>query len=224
MPTHKPLPALDILRAILRYNPHTGAFLRYRKTKKEWVKMNPTRSISINASHYMAHRLAYLLHHGTDPGDLMVDHINGDDTDNRITNLRMVTAAQNSMNRVSSARSGHKGIYLTPSGQYAVQVCRTQGRGEVGAYGSRDGYKRKTKHLFTSRCLKDCKAFYIDYLYTAGLEQFCRPADLEPVTDCSCATCKKPVVSISIPTLPDDPNELKPGDNWLNDLINGDDK
>lgn len=226
MPTHKPLPPLDILRTILRYNPHTGEFSRYRKTKKAFVKMSPTRTISINACTYMAHRLAFLLHHGTDPGALMVDHRNGDDTDNRITNLRMVTASQNSMNRKSFARSGHKGIYLASSGQYEVQVCRTQGRGEVGVKGSRDGWHRKTRHLFTSWCLKDCKDFYIDWVYKAGLEQFCRPADLEPVTDCSCATCKKPapVVSITLPTLPDDPDEIIPGQNWLFDLINGDDK
>ena len=224
MSSHKPLPSLEILRSILRYNPHTGEFSRYRKGKKAWLKMNPSRAISIKGGRYQAHRLAYLIHHGTDPGDLMVDHINGDDTDHRIVNLRMVTAAQNSMNRVTSARSGHKGVYLLPSGKYAVQVCRTLGRGEVGAHGSRDGWVRKTKHLFTSRCLKDCKAFYIDWVYSAGLEQYCRPADLEPVTDCSCATCRKPVVSITIPTLPDDPKDLKPGDCWLNDMLTGDDK
>jgi hypothetical protein len=72
MPTHKPLPPLDILRAILRYNPHTGAFLRYRKTKKEWVKLNPTRAISIKGSPYMAHRLAFYMHTGRDPGELML--------------------------------------------------------------------------------------------------------------------------------------------------------
>jgi hypothetical protein len=216
MPAHKPLPSIDILRAILRYNPHTGEFYRFRKSKKAFVKMSPTRAISIKGSPYMAHRLAYLLHHGIDPGALMVDHINGDDSDNRITNLRMVTASQNSMNRKSHARSGHKGVYLMPSGHYSVQVCRTQGRGEVGVKGSRDGWYRKTRHLFTSRCLKDCKAVYIDWVYSAGLEQFCRPADLEPVTDCSCATCKKPVVA-----LPDNPNDLKPGDCWLNDMLMG---
>ena len=220
MTKHKPLPSLDILRAILRYNPHTGEFSRWRKVAKVWVKLNPARAISINSTQYMAHRLAFYMHHAVDPSDLMVDHISGDQTDNRITNLRAVTAAQNSMNRKTFAASGHKGIYFDTSGRYAVQVCRTQGRGVKGAPGSRDGYKRKTKHLFSSWCLKDCKDFYIGWVYAEGLEQFCRPADLEPVTDCQCAECRKPVVSITLPSLPDDPRDLKLGDCWLNDLIN----
>jgi hypothetical protein len=233
MPTHKPLPSYDTVRAILRYNPHTGTLMRYRKTKKVWVKLNSPKVISLNGVKYQTHRLAYLLHTGKDPGELMVDHINGDDNDHRAVNLRAVNGSQNSMNRRTTSATGHKGIYFEKSGRYAVQVCRTQGRGQYGAHGSRDGFKRKTDNLFASWCLKECKDFYIEWVYNNGLEQYCRPADLEPVTDCTCPACSpptfadpkpdkpQPVVSVTLPTLPDDPNDLKPGDCWLNDLING---
>lgn len=46
-------------------------------------------------------RVIWGLHNG-DPGDLMVDHIDGDPSNNRIGNLRLATNSQNQMNRKSS--------------------------------------------------------------------------------------------------------------------------
>jgi len=43
---------------------------------------------------YLAHRVVWALHYG-DPGDLVVDHINGDTSDNRIENLQAITEDQN---------------------------------------------------------------------------------------------------------------------------------
>ena len=234
MTTHRPLPSLDYLRTILRYNPHTGDLYRFRKTKAVWVKLStPSKCrISIDNQQYACARLAFLLHTGTDPGPLMIDHINGRDSDHRAVNLRAVTASQNAQNRRTTARSGHKGIYVEKSGRFCVQVCRTQGRGEVGVHGSRDGFKRKTWNLFASWCLKECKDFYIDYVYSNDLAEYCRPVDLEPITSCSCGKCKaeqvkadqdaaQAIVSVTLPmALPNDPKDLKPRGNWLNDLIN----
>ena len=46
----------------------------------------------------LAHRVAWLLHYGEWPAG-QIDHINGDRTDNRIENLRVVTATENNRNR-----------------------------------------------------------------------------------------------------------------------------
>lgn len=59
---------------------------------------------------YYAHRLVFLMHHGYEPE--IVDHINGDKSDNRIENLRGCTLAQNAQNSKMPSRntSGVKGV------------------------------------------------------------------------------------------------------------------
>lgn len=60
-----------------------------------------------------------------DPGELMVDHIDGDGLNNQRSNLRLVTHAQNMLNRRkhSSNTSGYKGVYWEPErGKWRCQV------------------------------------------------------------------------------------------------------
>ncbi|MBL9070421.1 MAG: HNH endonuclease [Sphingopyxis sp.] len=73
---------------------------------------------------YKAHRVAWALHHGEWPS-LQIDHINGDPADNRIENLRSVTAQINMQNqRLSSAStSGVTGVsWASHRNKWSAQI------------------------------------------------------------------------------------------------------
>lgn len=105
MPKAKPLPSQERLKELLDYDPETGLF--YWKVKPSVLvragsKAGYTRkdnyvAIKVDKQLFLAHRLAWKYVHGTDPVNV-VDHKNGDPSDNRISNLQHVTQRQNTEN------------------------------------------------------------------------------------------------------------------------------
>jgi hypothetical protein len=94
------------LMADWHYDPDTGLFTRTRAVgrhgrHKAGTVAKPSTShgytvIRVARVLYGAHRLAWLYHYGEWPK--VIDHINGDRSDNRIANLRNVTQTENMQN------------------------------------------------------------------------------------------------------------------------------
>jgi hypothetical protein len=105
------------LRSLLSYDQDTGDFHRV-------VSRNPRHPvgavagtqhsrgyivIGLDGMNYKAHRLAWLHVHGEWPtGE--IDHINGNKTDNRITNLRIVSRSENMVNRFRARSDNRLGV------------------------------------------------------------------------------------------------------------------
>jgi hypothetical protein len=100
------------------YDPDTGIFTRKYTYNKflEGSQVGCKDSegyliISLTDRCYKAHRLAWLYVYGEFP-KYNLDHINGNPSDNRISNLREANESQNGFNRKlnSNNTSGHKGV------------------------------------------------------------------------------------------------------------------
>lgn len=81
---------------------------------------------------YYVHRLVWLYHHDAWPFG-QIDHINGDRTDNRIENLRDVTALVNMQNT-----SGRGVTFDKRAKRYYAQISVAGRRKHVGSFGTFD--------------------------------------------------------------------------------------
>lgn len=105
-------------RELLDYDPETGEF-RWKVTRggvtrgsiAGYIDPDGYRHIRIAGYLYLAHRLAWLITHGSWP-TLEIDHRNVKPGDDRIKNLREATRAQNHQNIGvrSDNTSGYKGV------------------------------------------------------------------------------------------------------------------
>ncbi len=118
------------LKELVTYDAETGCFAWVRRMRG----VKPGRAPGHLAAHgywtirldqrpYYAHRLAWLYMTGEWPA-LEVDHINGNPSDNRWTNLRAADRTQNVVNRPRrrDSSSGFKGVYRARSGRFTCQV------------------------------------------------------------------------------------------------------
>ena len=119
---------------LLTYIPETG-ILEWTLTGKRAGYLNKSLgywmfSYKKEKMHYQ-HRLAWEAVNGPIPDGMYVDHINGDRTDNRLSNLRVVEPRQSSANRGMNYRntSGHKNVDWDKSRlKWRVQLRDLQGR------------------------------------------------------------------------------------------------
>lgn len=117
MPIKQKTIPVEKLRALVKYNPWTGEFIIPcgKTTKGGRSKRNLV--IWLEGKKYPCHRIAWALMTGEWPR-YVVDHKNGDWTDNRWKNLREATQSQNLANskKPKTNTSGFKGVTYHASG------------------------------------------------------------------------------------------------------------
>lgn len=140
-------PSLQLLYDSLDYNPETGIFTRLKCIKKSLIgkeagtlNQNGYVQVSLGSTLYYAHRLAWQYVYKEAPNVLM-DHINGNRTDNRISNLRLANNRINSQNII--ARGTH---FSKKSKRWEAGICVNYKRIHLGYFNTEEeahvAYKR----------------------------------------------------------------------------------
>lgn len=133
------------LKYALFYNEHDGVFTWINPSSRNVKRgdvANCTNNrtnykvIGLNRKRYLQHRLAWLYVYGEFPFG-QIDHVNGIRDDNRISNLRAVTAQENLKNqkiRVTNT-SGFTGVnWHKPLKKWAVQINFNKKRIHIGVF------------------------------------------------------------------------------------------
>ncbi len=149
-----PLPA-DIICESLELDPTSRTGLRWRcrprhhfPTERGWETANgrdagkPAGSefrniagkkyfrVRVNGINYLVHRIIYFLAFGVDPGNLHIDHIDGNGQNNNPANLRLATNSENMRNRGATKinTSGFKGVDWRKQSQNWRALIRHHGK------------------------------------------------------------------------------------------------
>lgn len=114
----------DKMKSLFDYNPETGELLW--RDKRGPVNAGDVAGwsyegrgdevrwyVETGGKSYLRSRIVWAIMTGTDPGDMCVDHINGDTTDDRFANLRLATLKQNNHNssEKKNNKAGLKGVF-----------------------------------------------------------------------------------------------------------------
>jgi hypothetical protein len=139
------------LREVLHYNPETGVFTRL-KTEKNWRSGDIAGGfragyiqIRVDGAKYSAHRLAWLYAYGVNPID-EIDHIDGNKSNNALSNLRQATHAENQQNKPiqKNNSSGFVGIcWHKGSGKWHAKIQHMGRSMFLGQFDKKeDAYRR----------------------------------------------------------------------------------
>ena len=99
--------------------------------------------VPIQYKHYYVHRVVYMMHHDNEP--YIIDHIDGNKSNNRIENLRPATRHQNARNssKQKNNTSGAKNVYWNKGKQkWQVSICVNNKIKHIGTFDDFDKAKQ----------------------------------------------------------------------------------
>jgi len=137
---------LDVirLRELLSYDPATGV-LTWKVNRGgrkagdiTGCSMGPKKYLLVGVDRqlFLAHRVAWALQYGVWP-DHDIDHVNGDRTDNRLSNLRVATRSENMQNARPGRHntSGTRGVHWRAHAQkWCVVLYAHKQRHHIGYF------------------------------------------------------------------------------------------
>jgi hypothetical protein len=103
--------------------------------KAGYTAKNKYVSIRIKRKLLYAHRIIFMMHHGYCPD--VIDHIDGDTSNNAIENLRQATQAQNCRNGKvhSDSFTGLKGVtFNKQNGSFDARICVNYKKTHLGCF------------------------------------------------------------------------------------------
>jgi hypothetical protein len=159
-----PLPSAELLHKLLEYDAVEGV-LRWRSRCPSMFKPgntsaesnccawnaryagNPAGMLNCNGyivvmvdyRNYLAHRLIWKMAHGSDPDE--IDHVDGDRTNNLLSNFRSVSRQQNNQNmkRRKDNSSGVVGVYwIARKRRWSAEIRANGRRSHLGYYAEFD--------------------------------------------------------------------------------------
>lgn len=144
----KELPSQGYLKECFEYNPETGdltwrhrpqehfnSYMTFRTWNGRWAGKPALNSIGnlgykegcVNSIRVHAHRIIYKIVAGVDPN--IIDHENGNKSDNRFFNLKSGTVGENGMNKClpENNTSGVIGVYwYPPLSKWSAKIKKNQ--------------------------------------------------------------------------------------------------
>lgn len=138
MGKHNSILDQEYLRLQYWYDPVTGEMISRRTSKRVGWLEDGYYHLTVKNKDYRLHRLIWMYLHNRWPEE-MIDHINGIKTDNRLCNLREVTAKQNAENRNKvNAISGLKGVVPANNGRWKCQIGHNGKVVYLGTYDTKE--------------------------------------------------------------------------------------
>jgi|TARA_R110000782_G_C14477476_1_gene375536 hypothetical protein len=153
----------QLIEDSLTYDPDTGLFkwldtegcFNHRKSLvwfRGYTLFKGYLGIKINGKQYLAHRIAWYLMKGEMPTNL-IDHIDRNKVNNKLTNLRSVTNRENILNSFRSDNA--KNVSKTPGGRWQSHVSYNGKREYFGTFDTEDEAIEKSKHAKLNNRYRD---------------------------------------------------------------------